>query len=602
MTSSDEEEPVERGRDLTGRERWCFGCQPPCLRLDGVRHKSDTGHHTELLVAAERLHLARFGKQGMVPPAQPRFAMAAAGSGVTRDRERPVSNVQSGDSYVFDFGEYFRMSLPEVYAMEEGRAYIDNYLCSPHFKLDSRPQLKQALLALGAPVPERSLSANAVARSRGQARPPPDEVYASSERKHCGICGLIGHNRSSCPLAAAVPSHALAVHNPNERSAAQAVAADRYTPLRQRSPPRASQRGRAAHSQTLIDLARASPAGLAGLAHEVRLFPDLTGTSCPTAGCIGVVGELVSKTEGADIFLGTASHCCGVCKRTFLPSHAHPLFDVVGHGNLSISFRIFAFRCCVDGVSLGAAQRLLGVSEKALAAFYAKAQDVMAWDAVRRQSLLAFGREDPFTVDCEVDEKNFKKWHEKGETPECTTWHWYPWVMVAQRGRETMTYMEPLEEFGTFSVGRNPRVPEISKEQWKRIGDRALPEGANVLLYSDGAPGYAEYQPPGVLQHLSVSHSQKKYVRPCKVPVFVPGQEEEGQARMRAGKVACQKVEGAWHHIAERIPMGLHAPSTPGAKATLDRHIRASQWSYMVSTRDAWEEFCSAARRYAEEA
>ena len=70
---------------------------------------------------------------------------------------------------------------------------------------------------------------------------------------------------------------------------------------------------------------------------------------------------------------------------------------------------------------------------------------------------------------------------------------------------------------------------------------------------------------------------------------------------MRAGKVACQKCEGAWHWISARIPPSLHAPSSPEAKATFDRHIRAAQWSYIVSTKDAWNEFATAARMYAAE-
>ena len=162
--------------------------------------------------------------------------------------------------------------------------------------------------------------------------------------------------------------------------------------------------------------------------------------------------------------------------------------------------------------------------------------------------------------------------------------------------------MAPLEENGTFSVGRQPRVPQISADQWRRHGDVALPAGANVILYSDGAPGYQSYWPPGVLDHHWVPHVKQQYVRPVKVPRFVPGQEVAGQTKIRPGKVACQKCEGAWHHISARVPPSLHAPSSPAAKATLDRHIRAAQWSYMVSTTDAWHEFATAARMYAVEA
>ena len=146
--------------------------------------------------------------------------------------------------------------------------------------------------------------------------------------------------------------------------------------------------------------------------------------TCPKDGCVGVIGALVCNTDSCDIFLETAHHRCNACGQRFLPSHGHPLFNVRGHGSLSVSFRIFAFRCCVDGVSLGAAVRLLGVSERTMAKLYLEAQNVMAWDALRRQSAIVFGQDDLYTVDVEVDEKSFKHWSDKGEEPALTTWHW----------------------------------------------------------------------------------------------------------------------------------------------------------------------------------
>ena len=125
---------------------------------------------------------------------------------------------------------------------------------------------------------------------------------------------------------------------------------------------------------------------------------------------------------------------------------------------------------------------------------------------------------------------------------------------------------------------------------------------ANAILYTDGAPAYEKYLPPGVLEHHIVNRTKNEFVRPCKkVPVFVPGQEAEAQARMRSAKVACQTVDAAWHHISDRIPETLQGPTCQQKKEKLDIHIRAEQWSYMVSTKDAWAEFCAAARLHSAE-
>ena len=124
--------------------------------------------------------------------------------------------------------------------------------------------------------------------------------------------------------------------------------------------------------------------------------------------------------------------------------------------------------------------------------------------------------------------------------------------------------------------------------------------GVNGTLYSDDADTYSAYVPPGILEHHDVPHVKGQYVRPVNVPMYVPGYEGSGRKTMRSSKCGCQKVEGARHHIVARIPPGLHAPDTVEGKIILDRHIRASQWSYMISTKDAWVEFARASQAYHE--
>ena len=168
--------------------------------------------------------------------------------------------------------------------------------------------------------------------------------------------------------------------------------------------------------------------------------------------------------------------------------------------------------------------------------------------------------------------------------------------MVAQRGREELTWMMPNAPFGTYSVGRYPHVPQIPSQTWNPIADELFPDGANCLTYSDGAQSYS-YKPAGFLAHHTATHGEQIYSRPVQVPMYKHGHEP---CEYRMGKAGCQKCEGAWSHIIQRMPPELHSPTNANRKAVLDRWIRAAQWKYISSTRDAWEEFAIAAGLYAE--
>ena len=335
-----------------GRVRWCVSCQPPRLMMDGPAHAARTGHITQLLTSDERQHLETNGRDGLTPQPQQTFAdvavavsnsrsepaskcarngysgrVADVAVAVPNSRSEPASTCAPND-YTFEFGEHFGKTVAEVCASPEGRAYMDDFIRTVNFNLDDRPALKEALLAAGVPVPE-----------------------------------------SSCKQNRGTRVHPFARRDRNTRSAARAVASERYTPQRQRSPPRATHRSRAANSQTSIDCVRSCTGELTNFMQEAGVFPALMGSKCIATGCDGVLGELEVTKDTHSIFQRNVYHRCGSCERKWLPCNGYPLFKTLGRGSLSISLRLFAFRRCAEGISIGVAERLLGTSARALQTF-----------------------------------------------------------------------------------------------------------------------------------------------------------------------------------------------------------------------------------------
>ena len=83
-----------------------------------------------------------------------------------------------------------------------------------------------------------------------------------------------------------------------------------------------------------------------------------------------------------------------------------------------MSMRIFAFRCCVDGVTRTEAVRLLGMSENAVSRCYNTVLDIMCWDVSRRQALMDFGKHPKYSTDVEMDETSFKQWRIRADDPD----------------------------------------------------------------------------------------------------------------------------------------------------------------------------------------
>eukprot|EP00959_Pyramimonas_sp_CCMP1952_P263624 5513112-Pyramimonas_sp.AAC.1 len=69
-----------------------------------------------------------------------------------------------------------------------------------------------------------------------------------------------------------------------------------------------------------------------------------------------------------------------------------------------------AFWNYVQGVSMTCSALQMRRSEDLMRDWYGVAREVVAWDAVRRQERIIFGKKGPLTTTLEYDESSFGSW------------------------------------------------------------------------------------------------------------------------------------------------------------------------------------------------
>ena len=156
--------------------------------------------------------------------------------------------------------------------------------------------------------------------------------------------------------------------------------------------------------------------------------------------------------------------------------------------------------------------RQLGVGPTLVSRWYATARRIMARYAIWRHSQIVFGRRGSLTTDVEADESKFFGWKERtqgidGEVR--TTYYWFVWLGVVQRGNTETLWMHPVGI--THSEGE-PRIPPLKKELWWDICFRIFDKLSNIVLITDGAEAYrkfAGFLPVGIVEHHWVNHSRK---------------------------------------------------------------------------------------------
>ena len=168
------------------RARWCVSCWPVRLLMDGLSHASRTGHRVRRLTAGERIVWHLKGQAALVAEYQQNYTREA--EALPGLQSEPASE-RVRSQYTFTFGQYYGKTVQEVYASEEGKAYINGFICSPQFRMESLPLLEMELRAVGALVPHCT---HVSASPCGQERPSPDEVVSQS--------GVVPRQRSTARL------------------------------------------------------------------------------------------------------------------------------------------------------------------------------------------------------------------------------------------------------------------------------------------------------------------------------------------------------------------------------------------------------------------
>jgi hypothetical protein len=136
------------------------------------------------------------------------------------------------------------------------------------------------------------------------------------------------------------------------------------------------------------------------------LLSDLQGVPCPR-----VRKRCFNNVRGPDINLRTVWHKCDRCGVKQLPGLHNPLFaGFMGKGSYGVSYAVWAFWNCVQGVHISVTVRQLNINEKTCLAYYDRGNLIMAAEARRLQKLIAWGTGTPKTVEVEIDATVICKW------------------------------------------------------------------------------------------------------------------------------------------------------------------------------------------------
>ena len=144
-----------------------------------------------------------------------------------------------------------------------------------------------------------------------------------------------------------------------------------------------------------------------------------------------------------------------------------------------------------------------------------------------------------------------------------------------------------------FGDGSPP--PPLSAEVWDAAAAEAFEEGSNVVLMTDGAHEYRKAK-PGIVEHHWVNHSARPRENARAVDMLLNVQT----GKRGAGVASTNFIDSEWGRLEEHIPRGIGA-RTEKQQQLMEEYIRAAQWRRMVSTGDAWEQWCAAANDWIEE-
>ena len=275
-------------------------------------------------------------------------------------------------------------------------------------------------------------------------------------------------------------------------------------------------------TSTLTELMRLGVGSFAKVCFNDKLLNNLQGTPCQGRACIGGTGKyakypsklgklrLLKADHLGDLTSELAHYRCLRCRGRFAINHGSTIFPPKrAGGSVSLTDTIIAFWHCVHDSSILLCCKEIGRSEQVVRGFYDQAREIMAADAMRRESEIVFGELlGNKTTDFEPDESSFASWQEEQEDGSILC-KFYVWLGVVQRGSPEKLF---LHEVGVTESREIARLPPLSGELWRATCRRIFTKDSRMVCMSDSAQAYTSKPwPVGIVDAHHVNHSQK----PC---------------------------------------------------------------------------------------
>ena len=165
------------------------------------------------------------------------------------------------------------------------------------------------------------------------------------------------------------------------------------------------------------------------------------------------------------------------CRRPVAVDYNNPLYELKGGNRTSITDQTLCYWNAVQGADQTYTAIQLDLHPDVVGRLYRTARQIMAWDAVRKQSRLVFGcKAGGATTEVESDEHVFFSWTEVGSISDAvdgripvTVRYWYPWLGIWERGNLANCYLHCMGVTTSMDWGEGAPPPPLSDEPWDHI-------------------------------------------------------------------------------------------------------------------------------------
>ena len=205
------------------------------------------------------------------------------------------------------------------------------------------------------------------------------------------------------------------------------------------------------------ELSRMTVFGLYQYLLACDLLDDLEGTVCPKLaqgmcrsrgyGARSVLGRVSYNVNDGplDIQMRTLYHRCQKCRAYTTVDTDNPLFAKTGGNRASPTDTLLIMNAAVNGVPQTTCVIQTMLSEKVVGDIYRLVRRIKAYDAVKRQGAIRFGRRARGdTTELEADAHVFFSWRQPGAHGQPDILFYYVWLGVLQRGALEHFWLHPV--------------------------------------------------------------------------------------------------------------------------------------------------------------